>query len=184
MIVEEMYGAIEAILFISGDAVELKSIAEAIGQDVNTTVELICNLAYKLKEEKRGVQIIEVSGSYQMCTNPVYFPNISVLNKIPQKKILTQALLETLAIIAYKQPVTKADIEKIRGVDATHSVNKLVEFELVCELGRDNSPGRPILLGTTDKFLTHFGFSSLNQLPGIHEEPEKQQLGQSPVKLD
>lgn len=173
MKIEEIYGAVEAILFISGEAVELKLLAAAVGQDMETAERLVKTLMDKLKEEKRGVQIIEINGSYQMCTNPAYFPYISEMNKIPQRKTLTQTQLETLSIVAYKQPVTKAEIEKIRGVDATHTVNKLMEYELICEYGRDNTPGRPILFATTEKFLTHFGFSSLDQLPGIYDDLEK-----------
>lgn len=173
MKIEEIYGAVEAILFISGEAVELKLLAAAVGQDMETAERLVKTLMDKLKEEKRGVQIIEINGSYQMCTNPAYFPYISELNKIPQRKTLTQTQLETLSIVAYKQPVTKAEIEKIRGVDATHTVNKLMEYELICEYGRDNTPGRPILFATTEKFLTHFGFSSLDQLPGIYDDLKK-----------
>jgi len=168
MRIDEIYGAVEAILFISGEAVELRRIAKALEQDEKTTEKIVRNMSDKYRAEKRGVLITEVNGSYQMCTNPEYFPYISALGKTPQAKTLTQPLLETLSIIAFKQPVLKADIEKIRGVDATHTVNKLIEYELVHEVGRDASPGRPILFGTTDKFLSRFGFSSLDQLSGIY----------------
>jgi segregation and condensation protein B len=119
---------------------------------------------------KRGFIIIEVEDSFQLCSNPEYFEYIKTLFSSSQKKKLTQPLLETLAIIAYKQPVTKSDIEEIRGVSAEHSVNKLIEYNLVCEKGRRESPGKPILFGTTEEFLKYYGYSNLSQLPVI--EPE------------
>jgi segregation and condensation protein B len=170
---EELYAAVEAVLFVSGEAVAVGDIASAIEQDIKTTESLVRNLILKLNAENRGFKIIEINGSYQMCTNPAYFSNVAKMGKVSQKKNLTPPLLETLAIIAYKQPVTKSDIEVIRGVDATHTVNKLVEYELVCETGRDASPGRPILFGTTDKFLAHFGFTNLGELPGFYDKLEK-----------
>ncbi|MDR1687631.1 MAG: SMC-Scp complex subunit ScpB [Clostridiales bacterium] len=170
---EELYAAVEAVLFVSGESVAVKDIAAAIEQDTETANLLIKSLALKINAENRGFKIIEINGSYQMCTNPAYFSFVAKIGRAPQKKNLTPPLLETLAIIAYKQPVTKADIEAIRGVDATHTVNKLVEYELVCETGRDASPGRPILFGTTDKFLAHFGFTNLSELPGFYDTLEK-----------
>jgi len=168
MNIKESYGAITAILFTSGDAVALGDIAAAIDHSESDTLKLIRNLSDRLKAEASGILIMEINGSFQMCTNPDYFQYIerSAINSLPQTKALTLPLLETLAIIAYKQPVCKTDIEKIRGVDATHTVNKLMEYELVRELGRAQTPGRPILFGTTDKFLAHFGLSGLEQLPG------------------
>lgn len=172
MKIEEMESAVEAILFVSGEPVPLDKLAAAVNVDIETAGKIIRNLSDRLAGENRGIQIIEVNGSFQMCTNPIYFSYISALHKIPPKKILTQTLLETLSIIAYLQPITKVGIEKIRGVDATHAVNKLVEYELVCEAGRENSPGRPILFSTTDKFLAHFGFSNLSQLPRLNHDLE------------
>ena len=115
--------------------------------------------------QKRGIRIIELENSFQMCSAPECFEYVSTLCKIPRQQFMTQALLETLSIIAYKQPVTKAEIEKIRGVSSDHAVNKLVEYNLVKELGRLDAPGRPLLFGTTEEFLRSFGVQSVDELP-------------------
>ena len=127
--------AIEAILFTMGNSVELSRIADAIGEDKETTRKLIRHLMDSYREEGRGIQIIELEQSYQMCTNKEYYDNLIRIAMHPQKPVLTDVMLETLSIIAYKQPVTKAEIEKIRGVKCDHAVNKLVEYELVKNLG-------------------------------------------------
>ena len=159
--------AIEAILFTMGNSVELSRIADAIGEDKETTRKLIHHLMDSYREEGRGIQIIELEQSYQMCTNKEYYDNLIRIAMHPQKPALTDVMLETLSIIAYKQPVTKAEIEKIRGVKCDHAVNKLVEYELVKELGRLDAPGRPILFGTTDEFLRSFGVPALDELPAV-----------------
>ena len=129
--------------------------------------------AYILAEyetEKRGIRIVEIDNAYQMCTAAECFEFIRNMYKSPKRQGMTQALLETLAIIAYKQPITKAQIEEIRGVSADHAVNKLLEKNLICETGRLNVPGKPILFGTTNEFLRYFGFKSTNELPPLQEE--------------
>lgn len=165
MSIAELESIIEAVLFAAGEAVELKNLAAAIEQDIKTTKAIVNNLSDKYKSEKRGVIIIEVGDSYQMCTNPDYFDYIKKLYESPVRKKLSPTVLETLAIIAYKQPITKGRIEEIRGVNADHAVNKLVEYGLVAEKGRADTPGRPILFGTTDDFLRHFGFNNLDAMP-------------------
>ena len=159
--------AIEAILFTMGGSVELAQIAGAIEQDKYTTRRLIRHLMDSYREEERGIQIIELEQSYQMCTNKEYYDSLIRIAKHPQKPVLTDVMLETLSIIAYKQPVTKAEIEKIRGVKCDHAVNKLVEYDLVKELGRLDAPGRPILFGTTEEFLRSFGVQALEELPVV-----------------
>ena len=106
-----------------------------------------------------------------MCTRAQYYENLIKVASAPKKQVLTDVVLETLSIIAYKQPVTKLEIEKIRGVKSDHAVNRLIEYNLVCELGRLDAPGRPLLFGTTEEFLRRFSVQSLDDLPGI--EPEK-----------
>lgn len=165
----ELEAVVEAILFVTGEAVPLNAIADVINMDKATTKAIINSLADKYVSEKRGMQIIEIDGAYQMCTAPECFEFIRNLYKSPQKQGLTQSLLETLAIIAYKQPITKAQIEEIRGVNADHAVNKLVEKGLVCETGRMGVPGRPILFGTTKEFLRFFGFRSTSDLPPLDD---------------
>lgn len=157
--------AIEAILFTMGDAVELSLIAKALEQDVPTTEELLHRMMERFREEDRGLQIIELDGSYQMCTKKEYCEYLIRLAMQPRKPVLTDVMLETLSIIAYRQPVTKAEIEKIRGVKSDHAVNRLVEYNLVKELGRLDAPGRPILFGTTEEFLRTFGVQTLEDLP-------------------
>ncbi|MCI5528677.1 MAG: SMC-Scp complex subunit ScpB [Blautia sp.] len=165
MEIKRLEAAIEAILFTMGDSVEITQIAKAIGQDKNTTEKIIHNLMDTYQQEGRGIQIIELEDSYQLCTKKEYYEYLIRIAMQPKKPALTDVMLETLSIIAYKQPVTKAEIEKIRGVKCDHAVNKLVEYNLVKELGRLDAPGRPILFGTTEEFLRTFGVQGIEELP-------------------
>ena len=165
MKIKETEAAIEAILFAMGGSVELSRIAKAIGVDEKTTGKIIRNMMDRYQEENRGIQIIELENSFQMCTKKEYYQYLINIALHPQKPALSDVMLETLSIIAYKQPVTKAEIEKIRGVKCDHAINKLVEYSLVRELGRLDAPGRPILLGTTEEFLRCFGVQDLESLP-------------------
>lgn len=159
---------IEAILFTMGDSVELSQIAGALDLPEDKTKELIEKLAAHYEKEDCGVRIVCLEGSaYQMCTNSEMYEYLIRIAKQPRKRVLTDILLETLSIIAYKQPVTKAEIEKIRGVSSDHAVNKLVEYGLVQELGRLDAPGRPMLFGTTEEFLRSFGVTSIEELPEL-----------------
>ncbi|MDO4648227.1 MAG: SMC-Scp complex subunit ScpB [Eubacteriales bacterium] len=158
-------GAIEAILFSMGDSVELSDIAGAIDMDPEETRKVLKNMMETYRAEDRGVQIIELDQSYQMCTKKEYFDILVRIAMRPKKPSLTDVMMETLSIIAYKQPITKIEIEKIRGVKCDHAVNKLVEYDLVKELGRLDVPGRPILFGTTEEFLRCFGVQALDELP-------------------
>ena len=168
---EKNYEAIiEAILFTMGESVELDKIANAIELDKQETKKKIEALRQKYEQEERGIQIIELDGAYQMCTKNEMYEYLIRIAKQPKKRVLTDVLLETLSIIAYKQPITKAEIEKIRGVSSDHAVNKLVEFGLAKELGRLDAPGRPMLFGTTEEFLRVFGVQSIDELPVISED--------------
>lgn len=159
--------AIEAILFISGEAISLSKLSYAIEKDLKTTKIIIDKLIQQYNSENRGIQIIKINNAYQMCTNHQYFKFIQRICNYSQKPKLSQALIETLAIIAYKQPITKSQIEQIRGVNAEHAVNKLAERNLIKEVGKMDTQGKPTLFGTTDEFLKYFGFSSLSKLPKI-----------------
>ena len=161
---------VEAILFTMGSAVELGKIAAAVELENDEAKALIEELAKEYDEQGRGMKIIELEGSYQMCTRDEMYDYLIRIAKQPKKFILTDVLLETLSIIAYKQPVTKGEIEKIRGVSCDHSVNKLIEYNLVKEVGRLNVPGRPILLGTTEEFLRSFGLSGIDDLPEFNPD--------------
>lgn len=156
---------IESILFTMGESVALTKIAAAIELEQGETKRLIDELAREYNEENRGMRIMELEEAYQMCTSQNTYEYLIKIAKQPKKHVLTEVLLETLSIIAYKQPVTKAEIEKIRGVSCDHAVSKLVEYNLAMELGRLDAPGRPMLFGTTEEFLRSFGIHSLEDLP-------------------
>lgn len=188
MEIEQLCGAIEAILFTMGEAVEIKEIAKAIGQDEETTLRLIHTLKDQLNSTGRGIQVIELDDSVQMCTKNEYYDVVSRLVNQPKKHVLTDVMLETLSIIAYRQPVTKQQIEKIRGVKSDHAVNKLIEYNLVCEVGRLEAPGRPILFGTTQDFLRCFGVQSVDDLPTVDavkmEDFKQEALEEAQLTLD
>ena len=171
MSIEKMYAVIEAVLFTMGESVETAKLAAAIEQDVSTTVKLIHNLMDRYEAEDRGIKIIELGDSFQLCTKPETYEYLIKVAAQPKKQVLTDVLLETLSIIAYKQPITKQEIEGIRGVSCDHAVNKLVEYGLVDEVGRLDAPGRPILFGTTEAFLRSFGVKNVDELPVI--SPDK-----------
>lgn len=170
MEIKKLQGVIEAILFTMGESVELSRIATAIEHDEETTRKLIYNLMDEYEAENRGVRIIELDNSFQMCTKKEVYEYLIRIAKQPKRYVLTDVVLETLSIIAYKQPVTKLEIEKIRGVKSDHAVNKLVEYGLVEEVGRFDAPGRPLLFGTTEEFLRRFSVQSLEELPTLNPE--------------
>lgn len=167
---KELLGAVEAILFAMGESVSLSKIASAIGKDETEAKRLLEELKKQYQKKERGIQLIELEDSYQLCTKPELYDYLIQVAKQPKKHVLTDVLLETLAIVAYKQPVTKIEIEKIRGVKSDHAVNKLVEYDLVCEVGRLDAPGKPLLFGTTEEFLRRFGVQSVEELPSIAPE--------------
>ena len=164
---KQQRAAIEAILFAMGDSVEVSRLAQALELSAEEVRERIEEMADSYEAEDRGIRILRLEDSYQLCTKKEYYETLIRIARIPRKLQLTDVLMETLAIIAYKQPVTKLEIEKIRGVKCDHAVNRLVEYELVTELGRLDAPGRPILFGTSENFLRHFGIDSIEDLPGI-----------------
>ncbi|MDK2809180.1 MAG: segregation and condensation protein [Clostridiales bacterium] len=169
--IKKLEAKIEAILFTMGEAVELSTIALACEHDEDTVRRVIHTMMDVYESENRGIQIMELEGSFQLCTKADMYETIIKVAHVPKKHVLTDVLLETLSIIAYKQPITKLEIEAIRGVKSDHAVNKLVEYNLVCEVGRLDAPGRPIVFGTTEEFLRYFGITSLENLPMI--KPEK-----------
>lgn len=168
--ISKIEGIIEAVLFTMGDSVELGKIASAIGHDADTTRKIIHRMMDKYEGEGRGVRIIELDDAFQMCTKKEMYEYLIRVAKQPKNYVLTDVLLETLSIVAYKQPVTKLEIEKIRGVKSDHAVNKLVEYNLVCERGRLDAPGKPILFGTTEEFLRRFSIQSVDELPSLNPE--------------
>ena len=166
----EKEAALEAILFTMGEAVETKRLAEAIGETPEKTRELLEKLRAGWEKEHRGVNLISLEDSWQMCTRSEFYDYLIRIAKAPKKYTLTDTLLETLSIIAYKQPVTRLDVEKIRGVNCDHAINRLVE--------------RPLLFGTTEQFLRSFGVGSLEELPelsAVQVEEFKEQAEQEAV---
>lgn len=162
--------AIEAILFSMGEAVPTGKIAEALEIETSDLYNIIRNMQDKYDENERGITIIEIDDSFQMCTKRAYYEYVKKVNFKLKEFILTDVLIETLSIVAYKQPITRSHIEAVRGVNSNHAVNRLVEYNLVCEVGRVEAPGRPILFGTTKDFLRGFGLQSVEELPELGEE--------------
>ena len=179
---------IEAILFTMGESVELEKIADAIELDKKETQKIVEQMMEHYKDDSIGLQIIELDGAYQMCTKSEMYEYLIRIAKQPKRHALTDVLLETLSIIAYKQPITKVEIEKIRGVSCDHAVSKLVEYNLVCELGRLDAPGRPLLFGTTEEFLRSFGVQSLDELQALSavqvEEFKQEAEEEAKVKME
>lgn len=156
---------IEAILFTMGESVEISKIATALEIKTSEVKKIVKEMQEKLNDASRGLKIIELDGAYQMCTKPEMYEALIKIAKQPKRQVLTDVLMETLSIIAYKQPITKSEIERIRGVKSDFAVNKLVEYQLVEEVGRMDTPGRPLLFGTTEEFLRRFGVESSDNLP-------------------
>ena len=185
---DEAEAAIEALLFTMGEAISAETLGAVIGHDKATVVRLVHRLMDRYQNEKRGIRIIELDGAFQMCTSPEMYDYVIKLTHQPKKQVLTDVMLETLAIVAYKQPVTKLEIEKIRGVKCDHAINKLIEYNLIQEVGRLDAPGRPLLFGTTEEFLRSFGVQSLDELPMLDqvqiEEFKQEAEEEMKVKLD
>ena len=165
MTIEKMEAVLEGVLFAMGRAVTLKQLSIAIEQDERTTKRLIQNLIDKREQDSSGIRIMELDGAYQMGTNPEIFDALVRIVKEPKKQALTNVQVETLAIIAYRQPITRQEIETIRGVKCEHAINKLIEYNLIEEVGRLDAIGRPLLFGTTEEFLRCFGVASMEELP-------------------
>jgi segregation and condensation protein B len=169
MDIKEIKAVIESLLFVAGDAISLKELSHVLSMDEGTVRKIINQMMDLYNEENRGIQIIEVNSSYQFCTRPHHYEYIERLVKPQMRQGLSQAALETLSIIAYRQPITKAQIDAIRGVKSESSISRLQEKELVFEAGRLDSPGRPMIYCTTDNFLKLFGLKSLQELPPLQE---------------
>ena len=185
---EEGAAAIEAILFTMGESVEVDRLAKALDESEREIRDQITCLKEKYQNLDSGIGIIEMEDAVQLCTKKEMYAYLIRIASTPKRNVLTEALLETLSIVAYKQPVTKLEVERIRGVNSDHAVNRLVEFGLVTELGRMDAPGRPLLFGTTQEFLRSFGVRSLEELPSLDvvkvEEFKQEAEKEADVKLD
>ena len=153
-----------------GNAVSVEKIATAIGHDTETTRKLVHQMMDRYNQREGGLEIIELDDAFQLCTRREYYDALIRVAKQPKKYVLTDVQLEVLSIVAYKQPVTRQEVEKIRGVNSDHALNRLVEYGLIGEAGRLDAPGKPILFGTTEEFLRNFGVGSTEELPSIQPD--------------
>lgn len=167
---KKIMAVIEAVLFAMGDSVELSRLNHVLEIPEKEIREVIARMNDRYKRQDRGIYIVELEDAVQLCTKPELYEYLIKVAKAPRKYVLSDTLLETLSIIAYKQPVTRLEVEKIRGVSCDHAVNRLLEFNLIQELGRLDAPGRPLLFGTTEEFLRTFGVKTLGDLPILNPE--------------
>ena len=172
-------GMVEAILFASGDPVSGERIAQVLGLDKEDAEEVLKDTMESFNRKEGGVRIIRLDDTYQMCSNPAYASCVREALKLRRNTPLSQAAMEVLAVIAYNQPVTKAFVEQIRGVDCSGVIGSLSSKGLIEERGRLELPGRPLLYGTTPDFLRCLNISSLEELPPL---PERQREGDTPLE--
>ena len=165
--------AIEAILFASGASVEASRIAEALEISEKKAIEYAEKLIEEYKAADRGITILRLDNSFQMISNKEYAPQIRTVMDLRRNTPLSQAALEVLAVVAYNQPVTKAFVEQVRGVDCSGVIGSLTSKDLIEEKGRLELPGRPLLYGTTENFLRCFNLQSLDDLPPLPEDEKK-----------
>ena len=167
-------GRIEAILFVAGEAVPLRELARALQTDEKEIRAAVSALRDEYDFEQRGFLLKRFGDKVQLATRPLYAGDVVRLLQPVQQQSLSQAAMETLAVVAYKQPVTRAEVEQIRGVKCDYSLQSLMNKGLIREAGRKDTIGRPILFCTTDEFLSHFGLEGLDGLPPMPEPPEKE----------
>ena len=158
---------IEAILFTMGESVEISRLAEIVELSYKEMQNILEEMQQDYVERESGIQLLVLDKSVQLCTSKDLYEYIIRIAKAPRKITLSEPALETLSIVAYKQPITRVEIEKIRGVSCQHSIDRLIEYDFIQELGRLDAPGRPILFGTTEQFLRSFGLESLAQMPEL-----------------
>jgi len=161
--------AFESMMFVWGEPLDVKVAAELFSINWKDAYDYFVELKQEYEQEGRGIQIREINKKFQFVTSPANVEYIERLCTPVKEKRLTQQALEVLAIIAYKQPVTKGEIESIRGIKCDRVIEGLTKKELIMETGRSNAIGRPILYGTTDSFLKHFGFMTIKELPDIED---------------
>jgi segregation and condensation protein B len=163
------YSIIESLLFVSGDPMTLVNIASIIECNVNFTMGLLKNMMEAYEESNRGIRLININDAYQLVTKPQNSDYIQKILKTNVRQSLSRASLETLAIVAYKQPITRVDIDEIRGVKSESAIAKLLEKGLIKESGRLEVAGRPILYTTTDEFLRQFNLENIKELPSLEQ---------------
>ena len=165
-----MLGMMEAILFACGDPIDIDKLAQALNTEEENVLELSRTLQAKYNKEESGIHLLQLDHTLQFAVNPVFLAPVRTALDLRSSAPLSQAAMEVLAVIAYNQPVTKAFVEQVRGVDSSSSVSGLLEKGLIEEAGRLDLPGRPVSFRTTDTFLRVFGLSSLADLPPVHSD--------------
>ncbi len=171
----EWNAIVEAMLFAAGDeGLSIEQIASVLEVTHDETRDILSGLRENYEDNSRGIQLVEIAGAYQLTTKKIHAPYLQKLVEMPSAQALSQAALETLAIIAYKQPITRMEVEAIRGVRLDGPLQKLMTRVLIKEVGRTDTVGRAILYGTTDEFLDYFGLKSLAELPAL---PANGELG-------
>lgn len=165
----EIKAIIESLLFTWGDPLSISDIANILEMKNKEVRKLLDEMISEFEYNRRGIRIVRVKDKYQLSTRPEHYQWISKLTDRKENKGLSNAALETLAIIAYRQPITKSEIESIRGVRCDKAINTLINKNLIKEMGRLERTGRPIIYGTTDEFLRYFGLEDLKDLPGLDE---------------
>ena len=177
---DQIKGAIEAMLYAFGEPLTVEAMAMGLGVKAAQVQEAITSLQDEYTASNRGIHIVRLNDGYEMATKKEYYDVLCKVLARETKYVFSDAMLETLSIIAYKQPVTRSQIEYIRGVSCSNSINRLVEFGLIAESGRLDAPGRPFLFSTTDDFLRRFNLSSLDDLPDVSEDL----LGQMKLEVE
>lgn len=166
-LMEMYFSAIESLLFVQGDPISLKEISSILDEDIKVVKEIMDEFEKLYNRPNRGIKLFKVEDKYQLGTKPENEKYIAKLLKTNQRQSLSQASIETLAIISYKQPITRVEIEEIRGVRSDKAIQTLLDKNLIRESGRLEVIGRPILYGTTDNFLKQFGIDKLEELPDL-----------------
>ena len=177
MNIVEWKAIVEALLFAAGDeGLSIKQIAVVLEIQEQAAEEILSDLQLDYKQDDRGIELVEVAGAYQLTTKRKYATYLKRLVETPSSSTLSQAALETLAIIAYRQPITRTEIEEVRGVKTDRPLQTLVSKALIKEVGRSDGSGRAILYGTTKGFLEYFGLKTIEELPPLPEKVEDESV--------
>ena len=177
---ERIKASMEALLFAKGEPVDIDEMAVSIGIKREEALKNITELSDDYKAENRGICIVKIDDAYELATKKEYYDVLAKYVSRDNKYVFSEAMLETLSIVAYKQPVTRAQVDEVRGVNCSNSMSRLVEYGLIYETGRLDAPGRPFLFATTDEFLRRFDLGSLDDLPDVSEDL----LGQMKLELE
>ena len=180
MEIKEYQAAMEAVLFACAEPLPLPRLAEALELDVETAAHLAEDLMQDINTRAGGIRMVQLDDAYQLCTNTAYAEQVRRAQDLRRNVPLSQAALEVLAVVAYNQPVTKAFVEQVRGVDCSGVIGSLTAKGLVEEKGRLELPGRPLLYGTTENFLRCFNLQSLDDLPPLPEDEKKEEPQEEP----